>query len=76
MIIEVTQDLATSRQPFCVVWLVCQNVLKIIKVQIKLFSVFLPMFCYRYVQICKIAGCACAGNAGNVFPAIDLKGNR
>ena len=30
MIIEVTQDLATSRQPFCVVWLVCQNVLNII----------------------------------------------
>ena len=26
-------------------------------------------------QICKIAGCASAGNAGNVFPAIDFKGN-
>ena len=26
-------------------------------------------------QIRKIAGCACAGNAGNVFPATDLKGN-
>ena len=26
-------------------------------------------------QIRKIAGFACAGNAGNVFPAIDLKGN-
>ena len=24
----------------------------------------------------KIAGCACAGNAGNVFPATDFKGNR
>ena len=24
-------------------------------------------------QIRKIAGCACAGNAGNVFPANDLK---
>ena len=27
-------------------------------------------------QIHKIAGCACAGNAGNVFPATDFKGNR
>ena len=24
-------------------------------------------------QICKIAGCACAGNAGNVFPATEKK---
>ena len=27
-------------------------------------------------QICKIAGCAFAGNAGNVFLATDVKGNR
>ena len=27
-------------------------------------------------QICKIAGCACAGNAGNVFPATNFKGNQ
>ena len=27
-------------------------------------------------QICKIAGCACAENAGNVFPAPDFKGTR
>ena len=27
-------------------------------------------------QIRKIAGCACTGNAGNVFPATDYKGNR
>ena len=27
-------------------------------------------------HIRKIAGCACAGNAGNVFPATDFKGNR
>ena len=26
-------------------------------------------------QITKIVGCACAGNARDVFPAIDLKGN-
>ena len=26
-------------------------------------------------QIHKIAGCACTGNAGNVFPATDFKGN-
>ena len=26
-------------------------------------------------QIRKIAGCACAGNAGNVLPATDFKGN-
>ena len=29
-----------------------------------------------FLQICKIAGCACAGNAGNVFPATDFKENR
>ena len=27
-------------------------------------------------QICKIAGCVCTGNVGNVFPATDFKGNR
>ena len=27
-------------------------------------------------QIHEIAGCACAENAGNVFPATDFKGNR
>ena len=27
-------------------------------------------------QIRKVAGCACAGNAGNVFPATDFEGNR
>ena len=27
-------------------------------------------------QIRKIAGCACAGNAGNVSPATDFKWNR
>ena len=27
-------------------------------------------------KIRKIAGCACAGNTGNVFPATDFKGNR
>ena len=27
-------------------------------------------------QIREIAGCACARNAGNVFPATDFKGNR
>ena len=27
-------------------------------------------------QIRKIAGCVCAGNTGNVYPAIDFKGNR
>ena len=26
-----------------------------------------------FYQIRKIAGCACAGNAGNVFPATDFK---
>ena len=26
-------------------------------------------------QICKIAGCTCAGNAGKVFPATDFIGN-
>ena len=27
-------------------------------------------------QIRKVAGCACAGNEGNVFPATSFKGNR
>ena len=27
-------------------------------------------------QLHKIGGCACAWNDGNVFPAIDFKGNR
>ena len=27
-------------------------------------------------QTCEIAGCACARNAGNVFPTTDFKGNR
>ena len=27
-------------------------------------------------QICKITSCACAGNAGHVFPATGFKGNR
>ena len=27
-------------------------------------------------QICKIAGCACTGDAGNVFPATDFKGSK
>ena len=27
-------------------------------------------------QIRKIVGCACARNAGNIFPATDFKGNR
>ena len=27
-------------------------------------------------QICNIAGCACAGKAGNVFPATDLERDR
>ena len=27
-------------------------------------------------QIRKIAACACTGNAGNIFPATDFKGNR
>ena len=31
--------------------------------------------CVSY-QIHKIAGWACAGNAGNVFPATDYRGNR
>ena len=31
---------------------------------------------WAYYQVRKIAGCACVGNAGNVFPANDVKGNR
>ena len=29
-----------------------------------------------FYQIRKIAGCACTGNTGDVFPATDFKGNR
>ena len=35
-----------------------------------------PSSSWASYQIRKIAGCACAGNAGNVFPATDFKGNR
>ena len=31
---------------------------------------------WAFYQIHKTAGCACAGNAGNVFPATEFKGNR
>ena len=36
----------------------------------------LVMVAWASYQMRKIAGCAWAGNAGNVFPATDLKGNR
>ena len=36
---------------------------------------WLRAFLWASYQIQKIVGCACAGNAGNVFPATDLKGN-
>ena len=32
------------------------------------------MFTWASCQIHRIAGCACVGNAGNVFPATDFKG--
>ena len=34
------------------------------------------VFSWASYQIRKIAGCACVGNAGNIFPATDFKGNR
>ena len=42
------------------------------------FSCLQVIYCARWAfyQICKIAGCACAGNAGSVFPSTDFKGNR
>ena len=36
--------------------------------------IFIPQ--WASYQIRKILGCACAGNAGNIFPATDFKGNR
>ena len=33
-------------------------------------------YAWASYQMRKIAGCACAGNAGNVSPATDFKGNR
>ena len=41
----------------------------------ELSSSYWHVLCASF-QIRKIAGCACAGNAGNVFPATDFKGNR
>ena len=41
--------------------------------EVTLFWVALPWTSY---QIRKITDCACAGIAGNVFPAIDFKENR
>ena len=35
-----------------------------------------PCHTWASYQVRKIAGCACAGNARNVFPAIDLNGHR
>ena len=34
------------------------------------------MYQWASYQVPKIAGCACAGNAGNVFRATDFKENR
>ena len=39
-------------------------------------SLDLPTSTWASYQIGKIAGCAYAGNAGNVSPATDFKGNR
>ena len=36
----------------------------------------IPSTPWASYQIRKIAGCACAGNTGSVFPATDFKGNR
>ena len=36
-------------------------------------NILLVMVPWASYQISKIAGCTCAGNAANVFPAIDLK---
>ena len=44
---------------------------------IKTNGFIIPLYAsWASYQIRKIAGCACAGNAGNVFPATDFKGNR
>ena len=40
---------------------------------VRLFHGFVAWASY---QICKIAVCACARNAGNIFPAPNFKGNR
>ena len=40
------------------------------------FTRITPQLSRVSYQIVKIAGCACAGNARNVFPATDFKGNR
>ena len=36
----------------------------------------IPSTPWASYQIRKIAGCACAGNTGKVFPATDFEGNR
>ena len=46
-----------------------------IKVSISTVRVYGPALLWASYQIHKIAGRACAGNAGNVFPATDFKGN-
>ena len=43
------------------------------KLMINYMAIILPWASY---QILKTAGCAWAGNVGNVFPAADFKGNR
>ena len=39
-------------------------------------SIFCKAASWASYQIIKTVGCACAGNAGNVFPATNFRGNR
>ena len=60
----------------------CSQCVSYIFVQFKIahFTLYNPLHVFitswALYQIRKIAGCVCAGNAGNVFPATDFKGNR
>ena len=46
--------------------------------QLQVFCLIVPVQheTWTSYEIRKIVGCTCAGNAGNVFPAADFKGNR
>ena len=69
-----------SPNPFEISWLPEGILFNWTLITIMSPSIMSPCYCMRMpwasYQIRQIVGCACAGNAGNVFPATDFKGNR
>ena len=53
-----------------------QSYLLVSKINHRCVPMVYSLTTWASYQLRKIAGCACAGNASNVFPATDFKGNR